>query len=76
MFNGVDYEREMTLKFEEVEVKGSVKLRDILNEKDLGTFTDSYKTKVVGDGVVALLIQEDAGYIESEEELERLFLKE
>ena len=59
MFNGVSEEREITFDFSILNITGSVKLRDIINEKDLGSFTTKYTTKIGGDGVAALLVQDN-----------------
>lgn len=56
LFNREEGEMTMTLNFKEIGVTGPARLRDLWAHKDLGTFTDSFTTRVPQHGVLMLKV--------------------
>lgn len=59
LYNPCDGAREMTLDFFDVNLSGNVKVRDLFERKDLGTFTDSFSTTVPAHGTRIYRLEAD-----------------
>ena len=50
VYNSGDAEKKVTVKFSDIDLAGTVKLRDVFEKKDVGEFTDEYEVTVPAHG--------------------------
>ena len=50
IYNPDDTQKDVTINFADLDLNGNVKLRDVFQKKDMGTFTDQYEVTVPAHG--------------------------